>query len=146
MDRQPTANEEASDQHAATESVGGSSYTILLVEDDRSLRRYLEVMLRQAGYSVVSAADGLEAMRLVLEAPPDLVITDAIMPNLNGHELVRFLRTTPALAHIPTILLSALEDKESHDPNHKADVYLVKPVVPEDLLEWIGKLGPEKPV
>jgi twitching motility two-component system response regulator PilH len=118
----------------------GPSQSVLLVEDDRSLRRYLEVVLRRTGYDVQSAADGLEAMRIVLSAPPDIVITDAIMPNLNGHELVRFLRTTASLSRIPVILLSAMEDKESRDPNHRADVYLTKPVAPEDLIEWIKKL------
>ena len=130
-------NETAVSAHEAPDS----RKRVLLVEDDRSLRRYLEVVLRRAGFEVVSAVDGLEAMRVLLSSPVDVIITDAMMPNLNGHELVRFIRTAPSLSRLPVILLSAMEDKESRDPTHKADVYLSKPVAPEDLIAWIRKLG-----
>src|SRR3954465_15590057 len=79
--------------------------TILLVEDDRSIRRYLEVILQRAGYTVVSAADGLEAMKAALSNHLDAVITDAIMPHLNGYELCRFLRRHPKMSQLPVILL-----------------------------------------
>jgi CheY-like chemotaxis protein len=113
---------------------------VLLVEDDRSLRRYLEVVLRRQGYEVIVAVDGLEAMRVTLTTPVDIVVTDAIMPNLNGYELVRFLRSTPQLSHLPIVLLSALEIKESKSEDHKADVYLSKPVSPEALIACLEKL------
>ena len=113
---------------------------VLLVEDDRSLRRYLEVVLRREGYDVIVATDGLEAMRAALTLPLDIVVTDAIMPNLNGYELVRFLRNTPQLSHLPIVLLSALEIKESESEDQKADVYLSKPVSPETLIDCIEKL------
>ena len=113
---------------------------VLLVEDDRSLRRYLEVVLRREGYDVIVAVDGLEAMRATLTSAVDIVVTDAIMPNLNGYELVRFLRNTPQFSHLPIVLLSALEIKESKNEDHKADVYLSKPVSPEVLIECLEKL------
>jgi len=118
---------------------------VLLVEDDRSLRRYLEVVLRRQGYEVTVAIDGLEAMRATLTSPVDLVVTDAIMPNLNGYELVRFLRSTPQLSHLPIVLLSALEIRESKNEDHKADVYLSKPVSPEALIECLEKLIRQRP-
>jgi len=114
--------------------------TVLLVEDDRSLRRYLEVVLRREGYEVTVAVDGLEAMRATLTGPVDLVVTDAIMPNLNGYELVRFLRNTPHLSHLPIVLLSALEIRDSSTDDHHADVCLSKPVSPEVLTECLEKL------
>ena len=113
---------------------------VLLVEDDRSLRRYLEVVLRREGYEVTVAVDGLEAMRATLTLPVDLVVTDAIMPNLNGYELVRFLRNTPQLSHLPIILLSALDIQENVNEVHKADVSLSKPVSPEALIECLEEL------
>lgn len=117
---------------------------VLLVEDDRSLRRYLEVVLRRHGYDVIVAIDGLEAMRATLTAPVDLVVTDAIMPNLNGHELVRFLRNTPQLSHLPIVLLSALEIKDDQTEDHRADIYLSKPISPEALIECLEKLMSQK--
>jgi CheY-like chemotaxis protein len=113
---------------------------VLLVEDDRSLRRYLEVVLSREGYEVIVAVDGLEAMRATLTSRVDLVVTDAIMPNLNGYELVRFLRSTPQLSHLPIVLLSALDIKEDANEVHKADVYLSKPVSPEALIDCLETL------
>lgn len=110
---------------------------VLLVEDDKALRRYLEVTLKRAGYEVLAAADGLEAMKTALAVPVDVVITDAMMPNLSGHELCRFLRNSPQLAHIPIILLSALEKKEEES---LADVFLAKPVTAEKLTKCVVNL------
>jgi CheY-like chemotaxis protein len=117
---------------------------VLLVEDDRSLRRYLEVVLRREGYDVTVAADGLEAMRATLTAPVDLVVTDAIMPNLNGFELVRFLRRTPQLSHIPIVLLSALENPQAQNEEHRANIYLSKPVSAEELIDCLETLISER--
>lgn len=118
----------------------GRQTRVLLAEDDRALRRFLEVVLERAGYKVVPAVDGLEAMKLVLSTPVDVVVTDAMMPNLSGHELCRFLRNSPTLAHLPIILLSALERKDANHNAEQADVFLAKPVSGESLIECIEKL------
>ena len=117
--------------------------TILLVEDDRSIRRYLEVILQRAGYTVIVAADGLEAMKAALSFNVDAVITDAIMPHLNGYELCRFLRRHPKLGEIPVVLLSGVDQPaQQQSPNgvDRADVYLSKPVRPEELTGCIARL------
>ena len=114
--------------------------SVLLAEDDRALRRFLEVVLERAGYQVISASDGLEAMKLVLSSPIDVVVTDAMMPNLNGHEFCRFLRNSPTLSHLPVILLSALERKDANQNAEQADAFLSKPVSGESLVECIEKL------
>jgi CheY-like chemotaxis protein len=113
---------------------------VLLAEDDRAVRRLLEVVLRRAGYEVVLAADGLEAMKLALSSAIDIVVTDAMMPNINGHELCRFIRNSQTLAHVPVILLSALEQKETASSFEHADAFLSKPVSNENLIECIQKL------
>ena len=111
---------------------------ILLVEDDKALRRYLEVTLQRADYKVVTASDGLEAMKFALSAAIDLVITDEMMPNLSGHELCRFLRNSPNLSHIPIILLSGLERGEAEAG--LADAFLAKPVAADKLLDCASRL------
>ncbi len=118
---------------------------VLLVEDDRSLRRYLEVVLERAGYRVIVASDGLEGMRVALTAQVDVVVTDAIMPNLNGYELCRFLRNTPQFSKLPVVLLSALRRKEIRSDAARVDAYLFKPVSPDDLLECLERLLCAKP-
>ena len=119
-------------------STPGETRCVLLAEDDAALRRYLEVTLQRAGYEVVSAGDGLEAMRFLLNASVDLVITDAVMPNLSGYELCRFVRGSQSLSHLPIILLSGL------DPNNaeaeQANAFLAKPISPESLLDCIRSI------
>ena len=119
----------------------GRQQCVLLVEDDPALRRYLEVVLERAGYSVISAGDGLEAMKSLLAEPVDVVVTDALMPNLDGYELCRFVRNSPHLAHLPIILLSALDPRNTTDESEQMDAFLAKPVSPEDLLSTISNLA-----
>jgi DNA-binding response OmpR family regulator len=115
--------------------------TILIVEDDRSIRRYLEVILQRAGYCVIVAADGLEAMKAALTSTIDAVVTDAIMPHLSGYELCRFLRHHPKLARLPVVLLSGFERADAtQESNDRPDVYLAKPVRPEELTGCLARL------
>jgi CheY-like chemotaxis protein len=119
----------------------GTRATVLLAEDDRSLRRYLEVILRREGYAVVTAADGLEAMKTVLSSTFDAVVTDAVMPHLSGHELCRFLRSHPTLARLPVVLLSGSEKtRAAGDATVSADAYLSKPLRPEELTDCLSRL------
>jgi CheY-like chemotaxis protein len=115
--------------------------TILIVEDDRSIRRYLEVILQRTGYSVIAASDGLEAMKAALTSTIDAVVTDAIMPHLSGYELCRFLRHHPKLGRLPVVLLSGFERADAtQEANDRPDVYLAKPVRPEELTGCLARL------
>jgi CheY-like chemotaxis protein len=116
--------------------------TVLLAEDDRSLRRYLEIVLRRAGYEVVAAVDGLEAMKAALSGEFDAVVTDAVMPHLSGPELCRFLRTHPKLKRLPVVLLSGADNRAAtpQEPSARADAYLSKPVRPEVLTDCLARL------
>jgi CheY-like chemotaxis protein len=126
---------------SATPTVDNGKQTrVLLAEDDRALRRFLEVVLDRAGYKVIPVADGLEAMKVALSTPIDIVVTDAMMPNLSGHEFCRFLRNSQTLSHLPIILLSALEQKDGTQNPEQVDAFLSKPVSAEGLVECIEKL------
>ena len=100
---------------------------VLLAEDDNSMRRFIEIILQQAGYEVLAAEDGLEATKIALENDVDVVIADAIMPNLTGYDLCRMLRGNPEKSHIPLIILSGLDPADPDKPaEHLADVFLTK--------------------
>lgn len=129
-------------QPAGTSDTG---LCVLLAEDDKALRRYLEVVLDRAGYTVESAADGLEAMKILLSKRIDIVITDAVMPNLNGAQLCRFIRSNDALKSLPIVLLSALDRRNTGPETEQANVFLAKPVSPEDLLQTLAVIGQAKP-
>jgi CheY-like chemotaxis protein len=113
--------------------------TVLLAEDDGALRRYLEVVLRRAGYEVTAAADGLEAMKALLSSRVDAVVTDALMPHLSGHELCRFVRNHPRLKSLPVVLLSG-SDAGGDGADSGADVRLSKPVPAEALFASLARL------
>jgi twitching motility two-component system response regulator PilG len=116
---------------------------VLLVEDDRSVRRYLEVTLQRSGYTVITATDGLEAMKLALSSRIDVVVTDAVMPNLSGQELARFLRSNQKLSHLPIVLLTGQDNKAAAGREENLiDVFLYKPVKAEELKSCLaGLLG-----
>jgi CheY-like chemotaxis protein len=119
--------------------------TILLVEDDGAVRRYLEITLRRAGYKVVCAANGIEAIKAALSSKIDAVVTDAVMPQLNGHELCRYLRARPELSHLPILLLTGLEPNAAvPSTNEHADAHLTKPVRPEVLTDCLASLLRER--
>jgi DNA-binding response OmpR family regulator len=82
--------------------------TVLLVEDDRFLRRAAEATLRQRGFTVVTASDGEEALRQVAAVAPALVLLDLIMPKLQGFEVLKRLKADPSTRSIPVIVLSNL--------------------------------------
>jgi CheY-like chemotaxis protein len=136
--------EEELDIPAYQAKVPQGAQCVLLVEDDPALKRYLEIVLQRAGYEVVSAGDGLEAMKFLLSDRVDVVITDALMPNLDGYELCRFVRSSEHLSHLPIILLSALDPKNSTDEAEQVDAFLAKPVSPEDLLNRITEVSHKK--
>jgi DNA-binding response OmpR family regulator len=80
---------------------------ILIVEDDASLRRLLEMRLTLDGYTARTAEDGLEALSVLEEWTPDVVVADVMMPRLSGLSLCRAIRDQPSLASLPVILLTA---------------------------------------
>ena len=94
----------------------------------------------QAGYEVIPAADGLEAMKVVLSSSVDIVVTDAMMPHLSGHEFCRFLRNSPHLSHIPIVMLSGSEPGQSGMNLQLADVFLSKPMSAEQLTSCLEEL------
>ena len=113
---------------------------VLLVEDDKALRRYLEFTLVQAGYEVILAADGLEGMKMALTSNIDIIVTDAMMPHLSGHEFCRFLKNSPNLSHIPIVMLSGSEPQQAGIENDLVDVFLSKPLSADQLTSCLEEL------
>lgn len=81
--------------------------TVLYAEDEAPLRELVAFWLEDAGFDVVLAADGAEALEQILADPPDLVVTDAMMPNLSGDDLVLRLKGDATLAGIPVVMATA---------------------------------------
>jgi signal transduction histidine kinase/DNA-binding response OmpR family regulator/anti-sigma regulatory factor (Ser/Thr protein kinase) len=108
---------------------------VLVVDDNPDMRAYIGGLLVK-NYRVVSAADGFAALELVRNAPPDLVLTDVMMPGLGGFGLLAALRADRATLHVPVIMLSARsgDDATVEGLDAGADDYLVKPSSARELL------------
>jgi len=128
--------------------VSAPAPTILLVEDDRFLRRAAEATLKQAGFVVTTAADGEEALRQASASRPDVVLLDLIMPKLQGFEVLRRLKQDEATARIPVIVLSNLG--QDSDVRQALDLgavaYLVKSNLSlQDLVKKVRTVLDEPP-
>ncbi|HEX8531654.1 MAG TPA: ATP-binding protein, partial [Cytophagales bacterium] len=119
----------------------GGRPTLLLVEDHAELSNYLQGQL-SAGFHVVTARQGDEGLREARKSIPDLVISDVMMPGMDGLTLVRCLKADPLTSHIPVILLTARDDLETKKEGfgEGAEQYLVKPFAFEELLAGINSL------
>ncbi len=118
------------------------AFTILAVDDSASLRQMVSFTLGQAGYGVVEAVDGLEALAYAREHAVNLVLTDVNMPKMDGITLVRELRQLDAYKFVPMLVLTteASQDKKMEGKQAGATGWLVKPFNPERLLATIAKV------
>jgi CheY-like chemotaxis protein len=108
--------------------MNGEARRILVAEDDRFLRRAAEMALKRQGYTVITAADGEEALRTAQSELPDLILLDLIMPKLNGFDVLQALKKDAPTAHIPVIILSNLgQDRDVQQAmDAGASAYLIK--------------------
>jgi DNA-binding response OmpR family regulator len=116
---------------------------ILVVEDQPSVRALLEQMLVMSGYEVVTASDGMDALRLLETENVDLIIADIMMPNMDGYQLYERVMENPLWVRIPFIYLTArlLDQDIRYGKELGVDDYLIKPVEARDLLAVVtGKL------
>ena len=121
------------------ETIDGAPKTILVVDAESNIRRLLRQELEQEGYQVTEAADGVAALSCVKQQKPDLIITDVMMPRLDGFDLTAVLKSNPETHHIPTIILSIVEDCD-RGFRLGADRYLSKPIEVGKLLQNVETL------
>jgi DNA-binding response OmpR family regulator len=116
--------------------------TILICDDDPLLVDLLEYRLASRGYAVAVAEDGGKALRRLQEMRPDAVLLDAMMPVIDGYEVLRKIRENPETADLPVIMLTARKQEQDIVMALElgANDYLVKPFIPEELVARLGRL------
>jgi two-component system chemotaxis response regulator CheY len=116
--------------------------TILAVDDSGSLRQMVVFSLKAAGYNVVEAVDGVDALDKAKAQIFDLVLTDQNMPNMDGLTLIRTLRTLPSYARVPILMLTTefSDDMKAKGKAAGANGWLVKPFDPQRLTEVVKKV------
>ncbi len=118
--------------------------SILVVDDDPLIRTLVEHKLRQRGFEVISAESGEEGLRQAAAKRPDLIVLDAMMPELDGFEVLHRLKQDAGTAGIPVIMLTARKQERDivSALSSGARDYLVKPFMPEELIMRIRNLLP----
>jgi class 3 adenylate cyclase/tRNA A-37 threonylcarbamoyl transferase component Bud32 len=113
---------------------------VLVIEDEPSIRNNIVLMLRVERYAVVGAENGRVGLQLARSDPPDLILCDVMMPEMDGFAVLEALRAEPRFAEIPFIFLTALDDRSSmrRGMNLGADDYLPKPFTRIELLEAVN--------
>lgn len=113
----------------------GKRPVVLVAEDDPDILQLVAFRLERAGYEVIQATDGEEALRLVTERQPDLAVLDVMMPKVTGYDVTRQIRENQATTQIPVILLTARvqEADVARGFEAGADDYIKKPFSPQEL-------------
>lgn len=106
---------------------------LLIVDDEADIADTLKAYLEYVGYQASVAYDGRDALAKVFEAPPDLIITDMMMPRMSGRELIHQLEANPLLQSIPIIVMSAQQQPDGYP-------FLRKPFHPDELVTEIRRV------
>ena len=116
---------------------------VLVADDDDDILALVGLRLERAGYEVVTARDGLEALAAAEAQPIDMAVVDVMMPGMDGHELVRRLRARPETAEIPILVLTAAAQEHVAEESMAAgaSAHMRKPFSPKELVARLEELG-----
>jgi len=118
-----------------------SKKKILIVEDEESLLKLESILLTSKGYDVQGVPNGQAALDAIAENPPDLVLLDIMLPEMDGFEVCRRIKNDAATSHIPVIMLTAKKSREDMARGEKvgADWYITKPFKSAMVIETIQR-------
>ncbi|MDO7849885.1 response regulator [Hymenobacter sp. M29] len=138
----PPATPAAGETTDAAPSPDLDRETVLIIEDNDEVREFIRATLAPAGYRLLLAADGLAGVATARAEVPDLVLSDVMMPGLDGYQACQQLKTDPATSHIPVVLLTAKSspDAKLEGLETGADSFLAKPFSPRELLAQVRNL------
>ncbi|MBP5500663.1 MAG: response regulator [Bacteroidales bacterium] len=126
---QATVEMQNVEQPLTNEDPSASGSLILVVEDNPDMQLYIKSLLKQAGYRVRTANDGVEGLAKASELIPDIIVSDVMMPNMNGMEMLQKLKVDKTIGHIPVMMLTAVQDERwvQQSLQMGVDEYVTKP-------------------
>lgn len=118
------------------------SKKVMIVDDEPNIVLSVEFLMKRAGHEVVTAGDGEEALRVLAETKPDLMILDVMMPNKNGFEVCTDVRANPETADLPILMLSAKGREAEREKGLAlgANAYITKPFSTHELVARVDEL------
>lgn len=116
--------------------------TVLVVDDSPMIREMVSSHLTQHGFKVVEAGDGAEAIEKIQAKLPDLIVTDVVMPRMNGYELCRWIKSNAQTKNLPVVMCTTKSEEFDKYWGMKqgADAYITKPYQPPELLNILQEL------
>ena len=119
----------------------GRIRTVLGVDDSPTIRKLVAMTLKDSNFNVITAEDGLDAMKKIETSVPDIILLDISMPQMSGYEVCTAIREDPRTSHIPVIMLTGKEGSLEKDMARQAGAtaYLTKPFNPDQLLAVVNK-------
>jgi excisionase family DNA binding protein len=126
-----------------TTGIGGPGPHVLIVDDDPRLREYVRVNLEMEGYDVREAASAAEGLEALEEQPPDLILLDVMMPQVDGWEMLRRVQERHGVGSIPVIMFSGkVEEQADEAASRGVQSFLGKPFNPQQLIDSTKQLVP----
>lgn len=115
---------------------------ILIVDDSDMMRKIAKMSLEKGGHQIIEASNGEEAVKIALSELPEVIMLDAEMPEMDGWEACKAIKSNPATAQIPILICTGhdLSDEEDQLKEAKVNDYIVKPYNPAQMLEKINKV------
>jgi twitching motility two-component system response regulator PilG len=126
-----------------TAEAGGGVFTVMVIDDSKTIRRTAESLLRNEGFDVVTAVDGFEALSKIADYQPDLIFMDIMMPRLDGYQTCALIKHHRVFKHTPVIMLSSKDGLFDRARGRVvgSDHYITKPFTREELLAAIEQHG-----
>ncbi|MEQ8319077.1 MAG: response regulator [Rhodospirillales bacterium] len=119
---------------------------ILLAEDEANILTSLTFLLEREGYAVSVETEGPKVLASALSSPPDVLVLDVMLPEMDGYEILRRLRATPNTRELPVLMLTAKGQREDRETALKygADMFITKPFANSEIISAIGKLAEKR--
>jgi twitching motility two-component system response regulator PilG len=143
--RELTIGETSVNQPTAAQGNSSAPIKVLVIDDSNTIRRSAEMFLRQAGYEVILAEDGFDALSKIADHQPRLIFVDIMMPRLDGYQTCALIKQNPKLKSTPVIMLSSKDGVFDRARGRLAgsDRYLTKPFTKEGLVAAVNEyVGP----
>jgi twitching motility two-component system response regulator PilG len=123
------------------EASAGFNFMIMVIDDSKTIRRTAETLLKKEGFEVLTATDGFEALSLIADHKPGLILLDIMMPRLDGYQTCALIKHHPVFRHTPVVMLSSKDGLFDRARGRVvgSDNYITKPFTKEDLLGAIQR-------